>query len=151
MQTVTVARLIALLLAALASGVAFSHLLEVPGKRRLPTDVAVTVQQTLYVGYRLPSALIELGAIVTCALAVAVGWNRSSCWLTLAALVTMLGAMVVFGLVTDRQNRRMLSWLIGDLPDDWTRVRARWEASHGVRAVLFVSAVGLLALALHKG
>jgi uncharacterized membrane protein len=149
-MTVTIARLVALLLAALASGIAFSHVLEVPGKRRLPTDVAVTVQQGLYVGYRLPGALIEVGAIAACAVAVVVGWNRPGCYLTLAALVAMLGAQVVFALVTDPQNRRILSWRVSDLPDDWTRVRARWEASHGLRAFLFLSAVGLIALALHK-
>jgi hypothetical protein len=32
---------------------------------------------------------------------------------------------------------------------DWTRVRARWEALHGIRSILFLTAVGLLAAALH--
>jgi hypothetical protein len=49
--------MIALLLSALASGVAFSHILEIPGKRRFPPDLAVLVQQNLYVGYRAPAAL----------------------------------------------------------------------------------------------
>jgi hypothetical protein len=56
--------MIALLLSAIASGVAFSHVLEIPGKRRLRAECVVAVQQDLYVGYRLPEAIIEVGAIL---------------------------------------------------------------------------------------
>lgn len=50
--------LAALLLAALATGPAFTHVLEIPGKRRLRTVTAVAVQQHLYVGYRLPGGAL---------------------------------------------------------------------------------------------
>jgi hypothetical protein len=56
--------------------------------------------------------------------------------------------MVVFAAVTDRQNRRILAWRPDDPPSDWARARATWEASHGVRAALFLAAVGLLAAAI---
>jgi hypothetical protein len=69
-------------------------------------------------------------------------------WLGLAAFAALMGTMVVFVSVTDRQNRRILAWLPDDPPSDWTHVRARWEASHGVRAALFLAAVGLLAAAI---
>jgi hypothetical protein len=52
--------MIAVLLSALAGGVAFSHILEIPGKRRLPTEYAVAVQKTLCVEYRVPAAAIEV-------------------------------------------------------------------------------------------
>jgi hypothetical protein len=54
--------LITALLLALAAGVAFSHVLEVPGKRRLAAETAVGLHQTLYTGHRAPMALIEIGA-----------------------------------------------------------------------------------------
>ena len=54
----TVFLMLALLLGALASGVAFSHILEIPGKRRMTAEYALTVQQLLYVGYRAPAAVI---------------------------------------------------------------------------------------------
>ena len=71
----TVFWMIALLLSALAAGVAFSHLLEIPGKQRMPTAYAVAVQKTLYAGYRAPGAAIELGAIVTALVATLLVWG----------------------------------------------------------------------------
>jgi len=142
--------MIALLLSALASGVAFSHILEIPGKRRMSTEHALAVQKELYVGYRAPAAAIEVGAILTTLVAMLLVWGEGpEFWLTLAALVALLGTMIVFVLVTDPQNRKILGWKADDLPSDWTRVRARWEASHGLRSALFLAAVGLLAAALH--
>jgi hypothetical protein len=142
--------MIALLLSAVATGVAFSHVLEVPGKRRLPAEVAVAVQQQLYVGYRTPAAIMELGALLSTLAVVPLAWDDgAACGLTLAALAALLGALLVFVFVTDRANRRILAWRVEDLPPDWARVRARWEVSHGVRSMLFLAAVGLLAAALH--
>jgi uncharacterized membrane protein len=143
--------MLALLLGALASGVAFSHLLEIPGKRRMPTEYAVAVQQLLYVGYRAPAAVIELGAMLSALVAIVLVWGEGGeFWLTVVALAALVGTMVVFVLVTERQNRRILSWHADAVPADWTRIRARWEASHGARAGLFLAAVGLLAAALHE-
>jgi hypothetical protein len=148
----TVLLMMALLLGALASGVAFSHLLEIPGKRRMATEFAVAVQQLLYVGYRAPAAVIEIGAMLSALVALVLVWAEGAeFWLTLAAVAALVGTMVVFVLVTDRQNRQILAWQPDDLPTDWTHVRARWEASHGVRAGLFLVAVGFLAAALHVG
>ena len=150
MSLASVFSVIALLLSALASGVAFSHLLEIPGKRRMPAEMAVAVQQILYVGYRVPAAVIEGGAILTAAGATLLVWGEGARFgLGLAALVALLGTMVIFVSVTDRQNRRILAWRPDDPPSDWTRVRATWEASHGARALLFLAAVGLLAAAIH--
>jgi hypothetical protein len=67
--------MIALLLSALASGVAFSHVLEIPGKRRMRTEHAIVVQQVLYVGYRMPAAVIEVGALLATALATLLVWG----------------------------------------------------------------------------
>jgi hypothetical protein len=71
--------LISALLTALAAGVAFAHVLEVPGKRRLPTETSVVLHQTLYLGFRAPSAAIEIGAGV-------------------AILVTTILAFLAFGM-----------------------------------------------------
>lgn len=54
---------------ALSAGVAFGHPLELPGKRRMPAETAVAVQQQLYVGYRCGGLVMELGALVTLATA----------------------------------------------------------------------------------
>jgi hypothetical protein len=142
--------MIALLLSALASGVALSHILEIPGKRRMSTEHAFAVQKELYIGYRLPAALIEAGAGIAALVAVVLVWGQGmKFWLTLAAWVAETATLVVFFSVTDRQNRRFAAWRADDLPADWTRARARWDASHAVRGALFLAAVALLAAALH--
>lgn len=124
--------MVALLLSALASGVALSHILEIPGKRRMPTEYAVAVQKNLYIGYRLPAALIESVAGLATLVALVLVWGQGAkFWLTLGAWVAGLGALIVFFSVTDPQNRRIGAWRADDLPADWTRVRATWEASHG--------------------
>jgi uncharacterized membrane protein len=87
--------------------------------------------------------------MLTALVAMVLVWGEGAeFWLPLAALAALVGTMVVFVLVTDPQNRRILAWQVDELPTDWTRVRARWEASHGVRAAQFLAAVGRLAAAL---
>ena len=78
MSLASVFSVIALLMSALASGVAFSHLLEIPGKRRMPAEMAVAVQQILYVGYRVPAAVIEGGAILTAGGATLLVWGEGA-------------------------------------------------------------------------
>jgi len=56
---------IATLVSALPPGVAFSHLLEIPGKRRMPAEYGVAIQKDLYTGYRVPAAPVELGATLS--------------------------------------------------------------------------------------
>jgi uncharacterized membrane protein len=149
MPLATAGWMLALLLSALASGVAFSHILEIRGKRRMGPDQAIEVQQVLYVGYRLPAAVIEVGATVIALAAALLVWGKGAeFWLGAAASAALLGSLVVFAAVTDRQNRRILAWRPDDPPSDWARVRATWESSHGVRAALFLAAVGLLAAAI---
>jgi uncharacterized membrane protein len=100
-------------------------------------------------GYRLPAAVIEVGATVIALAAALLVWGKGAeFWLGAAASAALLGSMVVFAAVTYRQNRRILAWRPDDPPSDWTRVRATWEASHGVSAALFLAAVGLLAAAI---
>ena len=109
--------LIALLLSALASGVAFSHVLEISGKRRLSTVSAITIQPNLYTGYRTPAAVIEAGAILAALVATVLLWERGAVFgLTLAADIVLLATMIVLVLVTDRQNRRILC---GQENQDW--------------------------------
>src|SRR3979409_1724090 len=82
----------ALLLSALASGVAFSHILEIPGKRRMGPEQAIEVQQVLYVGYRLPAAVIEVGATVIALAAALLVWGKGAeFWLGAPAPTAPLG------------------------------------------------------------
>jgi len=108
---------------------AFSHILEIPGKRRLAPEQAAVVQQKLYVGYRLPAAVIELGALLATAVTTIVVHGRGAQFLlSIAALGAMFGSMVVFVLVTDRQNEGFSSGIRRAFRQTG-RGRARWEVS----------------------
>jgi uncharacterized membrane protein len=122
-------------ISALRSGVAPKKLLEIPGKRQLSKELTITIQQRLYVGYRTPAAIIEQGALLSALVALLLAWGQGAAfWLIGASLVALMGAVVVFVLVTDRQNRLIRAWQPEDPPSDWMQVLARWELSHGIRA-----------------
>jgi hypothetical protein len=128
--------------------VAFAHVLEVPGKRRLPTETSVVLHQTLYLGFRAPSAAIEIGAgvaiLVTTILAFLAFGMGPAFWLTLAALIGTWVTTLIFFTVTDVSNRRYARADPHNPPSDWQQTRARWDASHAVRAALFLLSLGFL-------
>lgn len=145
--------IIGLLLAALSAGVALTHLLEIPGKRTLAPATAVTAQQWLYVGYRVPGAVLEFGSLLVLAVgAILLSGEGAEFWFTLAAFGALLAATIVFLAWTNRQNHRIAKWrpeqATQRMPKRWVKTRRRWETSHGVRAALFLVGVGLVAGAL---
>lgn len=141
--------LIGTLLAGLASGLALSHVLEIPGKRDMDDDLAIGVQQHLYRGYRTPAAVIEVGVLgATIAAGIFAADSSASFWLTVAAAGTTLCSLITFVTITGAQNRRILRWSTSEMPDDWKATRTRWELSHGVRAILFLLTASLLAGAM---
>jgi hypothetical protein len=56
---------------------------------------------------------------------------------------------VIFFAVTDRDNRRIRRWDPRNPPSGWQQASARWAASHGVRAALFLLSLGLIAAAMN--
>ena len=150
MDTVDVLWSMSVILLALSAGMAFTHVLEIPGKNRLPHEAVVAIQQRLYVGYRYAGTAIEALQLAGLATAAVLSLGEGGrFWLTVAALAADLATAVVFVAVTDRQNR----WMAGvsvDAPPTagWRRARAHWERSHGARAALFTVALALLLVAL---
>lgn len=138
------------ILLALSAGTAFTHVLEIPGKNGLPHEAVVAIHQRLNVGYRYAGAVIEalqLAGLATAAVLTLGEGGRF--WLTVAALAADLGTALVFAGITDRQNRWMARCPADAPPSEgWRRARARWERSHGARAVLFTGALALLLVAL---
>ena len=108
-----------------------------------------TIQQRLYRGYRAAGAAIEGGALLAAVVAAVLAAGAGPAfWLTVAAAVALLGAYAVFAGVTDVQNRRIAGWRADAPPADWQATLRRWELSHGIRAALFLLALGLLAGAM---
>ncbi len=69
--------------------------------------------------------------------------SRVAGWLTLVALVLLVGVLVVTLAVEVPIDNRIKNWTTGTLPSDWQDIRARWAAFHTLRT--FLSLAGLAA------
>ena len=158
-----VLQVVTLLLVAIAMTCALAHALEMPGKLRLSREVYLTVQQIYYPGFTIVGGGGEIaGMLGTLLLVFITPKNTGAFALTLAALIAMLSAHVVFWAITQPANRYWMreqqlgpagaaffrtDTAAASQPADWTILRSRWERSHLVRAVLFSAALVLLATA----
>jgi hypothetical protein len=135
---------IALLSSAMALGGALAHLFELPNKIALPEEQYFTVQQ-IYSGWNRLAwlLLVEFASIV----AAAILSRREPHILRplLAAALFLVAAQAVFWAFTFPTNVATENWTA--VPEDWERLRARWEYSHAVGAGFQLLVVASLALA----
>jgi hypothetical protein len=133
-----IAALLLLLPALIATG---GHVLEIPGKWRLPAETWLAVQQNLYLGHAVAGALGYLGGGLACAwLALGLRGDRGA-WAA-AALVGL--ALAVWALVVAPVNGWIAAATPATLPPDWPTWRLRWEAGHAAGFLLVALAMALL-------
>ena len=157
--------ILAVLLVAVAMGLALAHALELPGKMRLSRATYLSVQPIYYPGFTIGGAVGELGGMIAVLLLLLVSplARDGRFWLTLAAFLSLAAMHAVYWLLAhpvnnfwlkDFQLKGTAGWFFGvghltlDKDDDfgppeWTDLRDQWEYSHVIRAIL-----GLLSLAL---
>jgi hypothetical protein len=151
------------LLVAVAMGLSLAHALELPGKLRLTQDESRVVQPIYYPGFTIGGIAEPLSLLATTVLLILTPLGSRAFWLTLVALVGLIGMQTVYWVVTHPVNK---VWMRGEAlegasaeffalgpteqwgPDtniqltDWRTLRNRREYSHVARACL-----GLLSLA----
>ncbi len=150
MMTLKLVRFASLCCTALVMGLAFAHVLELPGKLRLDGADWLTVQHNLYIAFGVPvGAALELGAIIFTWIAAAMlRGHRTAFRLTLwAAIVSTIG-LVAWALIVSPMNAVLNGWTPATLPAGWTAVRDRWEAGHALHFVLFGAAFVLLVMSM---
>jgi hypothetical protein len=101
----------------------------------------------LAVGHsRRVGGLIEAAAVLSTLglFAVERGRGRAS-WLTAGAAVGIVVTHGLFWLGNFPVNRRTKNWTDSPPPEEWPRLRDRWEISHASRAGLATLALGALA------
>ena len=92
---------LSLLFTALALGPAFSHVLEMPGKRRLSPMVWLAVQQTLFTSFGRALGIIESAAfLATLVLAFLQGHNPVIAALIAFAALCVAAMPLICGLLT---------------------------------------------------
>ena len=154
---------VTLFLVVLAMVPAAAHALELPGKLRLAKEAYFAVQPIYYPGFTIVG-ISEPVAIISAAILLFLTPAASAdFWLTLGALLGLLGMHAVYWLFTHPVND---FWLrdhrLGSLGSrffssgaqrndrraTWTEMRDRWEYSHVARALLGFLAFVALAFAI---
>jgi hypothetical protein len=162
-----VLQVLTVILVVLAMTPALAHALELPGKMRVAKDVYFAMQPIYYPGFTIAGMSEPLSIISAIILLVLTPLGSTDFWLTLVALLGLIGVQAVYWLVTHPVNQ---FWLEGEQlssvgsgffsvasasgrgrqretePVAWTEWRDRWEYSHVVRAGL--ATVSLMALVI---
>ena len=147
---------------------ALAHALEFPGKMRLNPQTYNAVQTIYYPGFTIGGIGEPLAAIATLSVLIAMRHLGPAFWWALAAFIAIVLMHAVFWLVTQPANKFWLRNL--DVSStgvrffgleraeraaegkkneaEWKAIRAQWEYSQIVRAVLACIAVIALAMAV---
>lgn len=140
---------VTILLMSLAMASAFCHLLELPPKMTFDDRLYVMLHRTLYPNYGRVAGTAEFLAVMAVAgLAWRVRRARGVFIPTLAGAILMVAAHAVFWIVVQPANSTMAAWSLEAIPVDWTEWRNQWEYGHAARAVLMISALGLLVISV---
>jgi hypothetical protein len=154
-------QIVTLVVAAIAMALSLSHALEYPGKLRLGEKDYRVVQTIYYPGFTLGGASEPAAIGLTFVLLLATPASMAF-WLTLIALIVLVGVQVVFWLVTQPVNKHWMKGeklgdagktffdVGGNIEGDWTALRDRWEHSHIARAALATIAFVLLLAAVTR-
>jgi hypothetical protein len=161
-------QVITILLVAVLVAATLAHVLELPGKMRLPKAAYLAVQQIYYPGFTIAGLVGEFGGMLATLLLTIVTPAGPRFWLTLCALVALVCVHAIYWLLTHPVNR----FWVDDFelkgfgkqffhfdpagrsraqPPDWTALRDRWEYSHVMRAALAFVSLALLATAATLG
>jgi len=148
-------QVLTVMLVAVAMALALAHALELPGKMRLDRETYYAIQPIYYPGFTIGGGIGEAGGtLATLILLCLTPLGSAAFWLTLVALLGLLGMQAVYWLWTHPVNQ---FWVAGvhlnrfssgffsfgaqmsqrehaTHPPDWTELRDRWEYSHVARA-----------------
>ena len=141
-------RFASVMLTAIAMAGGFAHLLELPRKIEMSREEYLIVQR-IYRGWALLGVAVVGALLSSVLLALTVHDRPAEVYLTVAAAVCILISLIVFFAFTFPANRETANWTT--LPENWQKLRRRWEYSHAVGAALYFLALSLLTLSLLVG
>lgn len=155
-------QVLTLLLVAVAMATALAHALEFPGKLRLQESAYKAVQPIYYPGFTAAGLVGEAGGMLATLIMAVLTWGFPGFPLALGAFLAMVIMHAIYWVFTHPVNNFWLDetrmgragtsfFSFGvdrskEQPEDWTRLRDRWEYSHVARAVFATLAFLFLAI-----
>jgi hypothetical protein len=147
---VRISRLVTVMFVGLSMGPALCHLLEMPAKLDYDGALWLRLLHTLYPpAFGTVGAFFEVGAVVLAGvLAFLVRHRQPAFGWTLLGALCLVSSHAAFWIWIVPVNLTMTSLTPETLPADWMRLRAQWEYTHAVRAVLQTAALGALVFSI---
>jgi hypothetical protein len=106
--------ILTVIIVAVAFALSLAHALELPGKMRLDKETYYAVQPIYYPGFTIGGASEPFGTILTIILLFLTPLGGADFWLTLVALLGLLGMQAVYWLFTHPVNK---FWVEGESLD----------------------------------
>jgi hypothetical protein len=122
-----------------------AHVLEMPNKLALPPADYMVVQG-IYAGWDRTAYALLAALVLTIARAILVWRLPTARWLSLGALLMLIGNLAVFFAYTYPVNVLTRSWTVA--PENLEMARRQWEYSHAVNAGLVLLALVLIVSAV---
>lgn len=133
---------VALVLVALAMGIEFAHVLELGPKLGYPPELYLQVNRSLYYWFGTAGAVVYMSSIVA---VVVLAWRvRRSTALVAVSAGLLLTAFATWLTFVEPVNAVFRGLAPGEIPPDFTALRAQWEYGHAAGFVLFAAAFLLL-------
>ncbi len=129
---------LAIVFTALALVPGGAHLLEMANKLKL-ARADYFVVQSIYRGWAASGIVVLAALAANLGAAFVEGANGEPLWPSATAAMLILATLIVFFRWTQPVNKATRNW--SAQPEDWEKLRSRWEVSHAVNAVLTFTAL----------
>lgn len=93
-----------------------------------------SISQKLYRGWHFLGVVVVAALLSTFALAIAMRSRTDQFAAAIVAFACVAATLLILWFFTYPVNRETVNWT--RMPDDWTRLRLRWEYSHAASAIL---------------
>jgi hypothetical protein len=160
----SIIQILTVLAIAVAMALALAHALELPGKMRLSKDIYCAMQPIYYPGFTIAGISEPAGIVLTIVLLFLTPSRSANFWLTLVALLGLIGMQAVYWLFTHPAKKFWLEdeklssvgssfFAFGANREDtrsvnWVMLRNPWEYSHVARAELGLTSLFALIIAI---
>lgn len=142
---ISILQFIAIIAIALSLVPGGAHLIEMPNKMPMSREDYL-VAQRLYQGWAL-AGIALLTALVASLLVTIFAFGQDVPFIAaLLAFLLMLATLVTFFARILPVNKATQNWTVA--PDGWERLRAQWEGTHALNAVLTLIALAAMTVAV---